>query len=169
MTANLVAADWIKRIADEERKRDAVRAREEEIADRKTRLVRLNGQRLVEDLRATVIRDIDAFRAEFPGGRTPHIVLETTESQPGFVVLNQAPAGVSLAVMPNLANATIKCRYRFTTTNGLPPREETVELVFTGAGEDALQIRHSGTGQLYPTADALSEFLLVPVFTGRPR
>jgi hypothetical protein len=41
--------------------------------------------------------------------------------------------------------------------------------VFADEGVATLQIRHHGTGQLFATADALSEFLLVPVFTGRPR
>jgi hypothetical protein len=30
-------------------------------------------------------------------------------------------------------------------------------------------MKHHGTGQVFVTADALSEFLLVPVLTGRPR
>jgi hypothetical protein len=30
-------------------------------------------------------------------------------------------------------------------------------------------MKHLGTGQVFATADALSEFLLGPVFTGRPR
>lgn len=169
MTAGVVVADWIKRIADDERKRDAVRAREAEIAARKAQLVRLNGQRLIDDLRVTVLRDVEAFRAEFPEGGTRQIVLEFTESGGGFVVSKPASPAVSLSVMPNLEGATIQCRYRFTTTNGLPPREDGLELVFVGDGGETLQIRHHGTGQLFPNPDALSEFLLVPVFTGRPR
>jgi len=38
MSTGVVAADWIKRIADDERKRDAVRVREEETAARKADL-----------------------------------------------------------------------------------------------------------------------------------
>jgi len=34
---------------------------------------------------------------------------------------------------------------------------------------DALLMKHRGTGEVFSTADALSEFLLVPVLTGRPR
>jgi hypothetical protein len=30
-------------------------------------------------------------------------------------------------------------------------------------------MKHHGTGQVFVTPDALSEFLLVPVLTGRPR
>jgi hypothetical protein len=58
-------------------------------------------------------------------------------------------------------------------TNGLPPREDRLELVFAGNGEndggETLQLKHHGTGQVFASADAISEYLLVPVFTGRPR
>jgi hypothetical protein len=36
-------------------------------------------------------------------------------------------------------------------------------------GSETLQLKHHETGQLFLTADALSEFLLTPVLTGRPR
>ena len=41
--------------------------------------------------------------------------------------------------------------------------------MFTGDAGDTLQIKHHGTGQVFATADALSEYLLAPVLTGRPR
>ena len=164
-----VVADWIKRIADDERKRDAVRLREEEMAARKAGLVRLNGRRLIDELRATVTRDVEAFRDEFPGDRARDIVLEATEPEGGFVVRKPASPAVSLTVAPHLEVAAMGCHYRFTPTNGLPPREDRFELVFTGDGGEPLQMKHHGTGQVFATADALSEFLLVPVFTGRPR
>jgi hypothetical protein len=169
--ATVSAAEWIKRIADDERRRDAVRAREAEIAARKLRLVNANGQRLIDELRTTVVRDVAAFRAEFDGDRQRQIDLEITESGGGFIVSKPAPPAVALEVIANLDSATIKCRYRFTTANGLPPREERLELVFAGDGKEteALQIRHNGTGQMFTSSDALSEFLLIPVFTGRPR
>lgn len=169
MIADVVVAEWIKRVADDERKRDAVRAREEEAAARKAQLVRLNGQGLIDEIRATIVRDVEAFRSEFPGEGTHRIVLEVTESAGGFVVSKPVPPAVALTVMPDLESATIKCRYRFTTANGLPPREDSLELVFAGDGGEALQIRHHETGRLFPTPEALSEFLLVPVFTGRRR
>jgi len=79
-----------------------------------------------------------------------------------------APA-VSLTVAPHLEAAAMGCHYRFTPTSGLPPREDRFELVFAGDGGETLQMKHPGTGKVFTTADALSEFLLVPVFTGRPR
>ena len=169
MSTGVVVADWIKRIADDERKRDAVRVREEETAARKADLVRLNGRRLIDELRATVTRDVEAFREEFAGDRVREIVLETMEPDGGFVVRRLAAPAVSLTVAPHLDAAVMGCHYRFTPRNGLPPREDRVELVFAGDGGETLQIKHHGTGQVFATADALSEFLLGPVFTGRPR
>jgi hypothetical protein len=163
-----VVAEWIKRIADEERRRDSVRVRDDETAARKADLVRRNGQRVIDELRAAVTRDVEAFRDEFKGDRARDIVVEATVPDGGFVVLKPAPAGASLTVTPNLETAAIACHYRFTLANGLPPREDRSDVVFAGDGE-TMQMKHNGTGQVFPTADALSEFLLVPVLTGRPR
>ena len=74
----MVVADWIKRIADDERKRDAVRVKEDEMTARKADLVRRNGQRLIDELRATVTRDVEAFRDEFAGDRARDIVVDST-------------------------------------------------------------------------------------------
>ena len=54
-------------------------------------------------------------------------------------------------------------------TNGLPPLEDRIDVTFAGEGTETLQLKHHGTGQVFATADALSEFLLTPVLTGRPR
>jgi hypothetical protein len=169
MTTSLAVADWIKRIAEDERQRDAARLKEDERLARKADLIRLNGRRLIDELRATVTRDVDAFRDEFAGDRTRDVVVEAVALDGGFVVRKPAPAAASLTVTPNLDAAAVGCHYRFTATNGLPPREERSDVIFAGDGSQTLQIRHHGTGQVFATADALSEFLLVPVLTGRPR
>ena len=100
---------------------------------------------------------------------TRDMAVEAATPDGAFVIRKPAPAAVSLTVTPNLQAATLACHYRFTLTNGLPPREDRIELTFAGDGGDILQIKHHGTGQVFATADALSEFLLVPVLTGRPR
>jgi hypothetical protein len=168
ISTSVAVPEWIKRIADEERKRDAVRAKEEETAARKSDLVRLNGRRLIDELRTTITRDLEAFRSEFPGDPARDVTLETTESG-GFVVRKLASPAVVLTVTPNLDAAAMACHFRFTLRNNLPPREDRIELVFAGDGAETLQVRHQGTGQVFATAEALSEFLLVPVLTGRPR
>src|SRR5258707_5837022 len=48
MSTSVAIADWIKRIADDERRRDAVRVKDDELAARKADVVRLNGRRLVD-------------------------------------------------------------------------------------------------------------------------
>jgi hypothetical protein len=169
MRTAVVVADWIKRLVDDERRRDAVRVREEEMTARKADLVRLNGRRLIDELRETVMRDVEAFRDEFAGDRARDIVLEVTEPEGGFVVRKPASPAVSLTVAPHLEAAAMGCHYRFMSTNGLPPREDCLELAFVGDGGETLQMEHPRTGRVFATADALSEFLLVPVFTGRPR
>jgi len=169
MNTSVDVADWIKRIADDERKRDAARVQEDEMAARKADVVRRNGRQLVDELRAAVTRDIQAFRQEFPGDRTRDVVVDTAVPNGGFVIRKPAPAGVLLTVTPNLEAATMVCDFRFTPTNALPPREDRVHVTFTGDGGESLQMKHLGTGQMFATVDSLSEFLLVPVLTGRPR
>jgi len=78
MITSVAVAEWIKRIAVDERQRDAVRLKEDEIAARKTDLIRRNGRQLLDDLRATVTRDTEAFRDEFPGDRAREVVVEAT-------------------------------------------------------------------------------------------
>jgi hypothetical protein len=169
MSTSVVVPDWIKRIADDERKRDAVRVREDEKTARKADLVRRNGRQLIDELRATVTRDIEAFRNEFRGDRARDIAVEATVPDGGFVVRKPAPTAVSLTVTPNLEAASMVCQYRFTLPDGLPPREDRIDVTFSGDGGEILLMKHHQTGQVFATADAFSEFLLVPVLTGRPR
>ena len=169
MSSSAAAADWIKRIADDERRRDTLRAREEEIAARKADSVLRDGRRLLDELRATVTRDVAAFREEFAGDPARDIVVEGTAVDGGFVVRKPSPAAVSVTVTPNLEAATMVCHFRFTLTNGLPPREDRIDVMFVGDGSEPLHMKHHGTGQVFASPDALSEFLLVPVLTGRPR
>src|SRR2546427_86285 len=65
MSSVVVIADWIKRVADDERKRDAMRLAEAEEVARKADLVRLHGRRLVDELQAAIRRDVESFRNEF--------------------------------------------------------------------------------------------------------
>ena len=169
MSATVVVADWIKRIADDERSRDSARVRADEVAAQHADLISRHGPRLVDELRTAVTRDLDAFRGEFPGDAARDIAVETTGADGGFVVRRPAPAAVSLTVVPNLAAAALVCRYRFTPANGLPPREDRSDVMLARNGGETLQMKDPGTGQVFHTADALSEFLLVPVLTARRR
>jgi hypothetical protein len=170
MTTTVAIADWIKRIADDERKRDAARVREDELAARKLDLVRMNGRRLVDELRGAIMNDVEAFRSEFPGDAARDIVIDGGSMDGGFVVRKPAPCGVILTVTPNLEGASMTCHYRFARAGGLPPLEDRIDVMFASdGGGDDLQMKHHKTGQIFAAAGAVSELLLVPVLTGRPR
>ena len=169
MTTSAVAADWVKRIADDERRRDAARVREDEAAARKADLIRRCGRGLLDELRAAVTRDVEAFRNEFAGDLAREVLVDVTAPHGGFVVCKPAPSAVSLTVAPNLEAAVLVCAYRFTLTDGLPAREDRVEVSFVDDGSETLRMKQLGTGRVFPNTDALSEFLLVSVLTGRPR
>lgn len=168
MSTTVAAAGWITKIADEERQRDAARAIEDEAIARKADLVRRTGRRIVDELRAAVARDVQSYRDEFPGDAARDIVVEAAGADGGFIVRKPAPSAASLTVTPK-PGAAIACHYRFSLPQGLPPLDDHIEVVWVDDGGEALQMKHGMTGQLFPTSDALSEFLLVPAVTGRPR
>lgn len=162
---------WVTRLADDERKRDDARLELTNAAARKADLVRAHGQRLIDELRSTVERDIESFKREFPGDEARDVFFEAVQPGGGFMARKPAliPT-VALRVVPKVEAASLSCEYRFTTANGLPPREDRFELMFASdAGDAGLHFKHLGTGQTFTNADALSEFLLVPVFLGRSR
>ena len=161
--------EWITRLAADERKRDDQRSRVADAAARKAELVRAHGRRLIDDLRTTVGRDLDTFRGEFPGDAAREMVFEATRDDGGFVVRKPAYPIAALSITPHLPDGSFSCEYRFTPSNGMPPREDRIEFLLTGDGADLLLAKHEGTGQVFASADALSEYLLVPVLTGRPR
>ncbi len=159
---------WITRLAEDERKRDEVRLRAAEVEARKAELVRVHGQRLFDELRATLARDIDSFRKEFPGDSPREIIFEAVQGGGGFAVRKPRSPTAILTVTPHLPKASISCEYQFTSTNGMPPREDRFDFIFTSVADGTLHIKQQSTAQVFTNADALSEYLLIPVFTGRP-
>ena len=160
---------WIIRLAEDERQRDVERLRAAEVETRKAEFVRVHGQRLVDELRTTLVRDIEAFRDEFPGDSSREIVFEDFQGGGGFVVRKPRRPTAFLTVTPQLATASISCEYQFPSTNGMPPREDRFDFIFISVADGRLHIKQLETGRLFTDADALSEYLLSPVFTGRPR
>ena len=169
MSTTVVVPDWIRRIVDDERSREAARVREDEVVAQKADLVRRHGRRLVDELRAAMARDLEAYRGEFPGDGPREMTMDATGADGGFVVRRPAPGAVSLMVTPNLEAASMVCQYRFTLGNGLPSRDDRVDVLFARDGDAILQLKNQATGQVFATADSLSEFLLVPVLTARRR
>ena len=168
MNPTAAAADWIRRLADDERRRDAMRVEQDERAARRAHLVQQNGRRLVDALHAAVTRDVEAFRQEFAGDRARAVTVEAEAADGGFAVRKPAPSDVVLTVAPKPDAGGMTCGYRFPQADGLPPREDRFEVTFLSDG-DGLQMKDLASGQAFATVDALSEFLLVPVFTGRRR
>jgi hypothetical protein len=158
MSTTVVVPDWIRRIVDDERSREAARVREDEVVAQKADLVRRHGRRLVDELRAAMTRDLEAYRGEFPGDGPREMTMDATGADGGFVVRR-----------PNLEAASMVCQYRFTLGNGLPSRDDRVDVLFARDGDAILQLKNQATGQVFATADSLSEFLLVPVLTARRR
>jgi len=169
MSTSVAVADWIRRIVDDERQRDTARARQTELAARKDDLVARHGRRLLDEVRAAVVRDAAAFRDEFAGDRSRDVAVDVGRTAGGFAVSKPPPSAVSLTVAANVDSASLICTYRFTTANGMPPREDCIHIMFEDDGGETLRMRHNGTGKTFASADDLSEFLLVPVLTGRPR
>jgi hypothetical protein len=162
-------ADWIKRVADAERQRDAARARLIELAARKDNLVARQGRRLLDDVRASVVRDAAAFRDEFAGDCSRDVAVDLGLSDGGFAVHKPKPSAVSLTVTASADSASLMCAYSFSPTEGMPPREDRIHIMFVDDGGETLRMKHNGTGKVFMSGDDLSEYLLVPVLTGRPR
>ncbi len=169
MSASVAVADWIRRIADDERQRDTARARQIELATRKDDLVARQGRLLLDEVRAAVVRDAGAFRDEFAGDRSRDVAVDLDLSSGGFTVRKPPPSAVSLTVTPNAHAASLMCSYTFTPAGGMPPREDRLHIMFVDDGGETLRMKHDGTGKMFASGDDLSEFLLVPVLTGRPR
>lgn len=168
--ANVTRA-WITQLADDERRRDALRAVELDAAAGRAELVRRHGRGLIGELHAAMTDDVEAFRNEFPGDRARELVIDPSETgaEGAFAVRKPGPPAVTLSVAPRWDAGSVSCRYCFTTNNGMPAREDRFDLVLTRDGADGARFKHQNSGQVFATADALSEYLLRPVFTGRPR
>jgi len=108
MSRTVPIADWIKRVADDERRRDEARATESETAARKAELIRGNGRRLVDELCAAVTRDVAAFRAEFTlaAGMPPRedrIEMLFTDNHNGTLQIKQRRTGQAFATADALS------------------------------------------------------------------
>ena len=159
---------WIGKLAEDERRRDEIRDREVRAVAQKVELVRRHGRLLIDELRATVTRDVAAFRLEFPDDPMRDVIIDE-ESEGGFSVRKGGTPSVALTVNPRWDAGLVSCRYRFMLNNGMPAREARLELVLAADGSDAAHFRHHDSGELFASVDALSAYLLTPVFTGRPR
>ena len=86
----------------------------------------------------------------------------------GFSVRRLEAPTAWMAIVLTAAGGLAVVRVLFTSANGKPPRRDLLDFVFTNAS-DTLQLKLHGTAQVFKDSDSLSEYLLVPVLTGRPR
>jgi hypothetical protein len=161
-------AEWVTRLADDERRRDEIKVRAKQAVDRRTDLVSQHGRRILDELRTTVVRDVEAFRREFPGDPVRAFLIEE-HVDGGFSVRRLEAPTASMAIVPTQALGSLSCEYLFTPANGMPPRRDLLDFVFTHTSDNTLQLKLQGTAQVFTHPDTLSEYLLVPVLTGRPR
>ena len=136
--------------------------------------MRVHDQRLLDTLRATVARDIEAFLdCEFPGdGARRGITLENSRTDGGLVVrpttrLPTATLNICARLDSDRRSGTDTVASR---RDGLAAsRGSHRGLVFIGDGDQSLVIEAPRHRTVFANADNLSEYLLLPVFTGRPR
>ena len=169
MSTGVEVAGWIKRVADDERSRDAAHVEQATLAARRADLAGQRRRRLIDDLRSAMVRDTGAFRGEFAGDAARDVVVGVARADGAFSVTKPAPSAASLSMTPKPDEGILTCTYLFARPDGLPPREDHVQIVFADTGDEALTMQHYGTGRTFAGCDDLSEFLLVPVLTGRPR
>jgi hypothetical protein len=151
--------DWIDALGSEEEKR---RKSEEIHTQSQFRRAEIIGQKkdaLWASLMAVINRDVDKFRTMFKGRRS----VDLTTISPLGIRLFKSPYPTVLMdaeIPPN--GTSIKVSYS-RTFNQISPMErvdETFELTLDRS--DDLVIAHNG--RVFPNLDAVSRFLLEPVF-----
>ncbi len=118
MSTSVVVADWIKRVADDERKRDAVRVREEEMAARKADLVASTvGDSLTNSVRRSrVISRPSGTSLQETARATLSWKRRSPKAGSWFLRRNLRP---SSSRSPDLEAAAMGCHDRFMRTNEL--------------------------------------------------
>ena len=159
--------EWIARLTVEQRGRDAVAASARHTAARDAALVTAHGPQLLESLAMIVSSDVARFGEEFPDDPVHHMAVDLA-ADGGFEVRRTAYPTVALNVTPQWTSGVVACRYRFKPSADLPVREDRFALGVSPLGDEAC-FKHQGSGEGFASLPALSEYLLTPVFTGRPR
>ena len=159
------AAEWVTRFVDEERQREQGRRSEERTAAARTHASREHLTDLMDSLRDRVARDVEAFDRQLPDR---FVTLEDNPPGGGFIVRRARYPEARLTVEPHPETGTFRVHYVFSSETGIvaPPMRE----VFVG-GDSLRDLRFVDTDEpaLWRSISELSEYLLMPVFSGRPR
>lgn len=157
--------DWVTHFAEEERQRDRARSREAVAAAQQIENAEFHLRNLVDLLGARVALDVEAFAREFP---ERELAFEENPLDGGFTVRRGHYPDVRLTVEPNMNAGSIVVEYVFASQTGtLAPNPKILEL--GGHASGSLHFRDEPGQHAFRTIGQLSEYLLVPVFTGRPR
>jgi hypothetical protein len=156
--------DWVAHFVEEERHRERVQSREAASVAQQAENNVAHVRTLMDLLRARLLGDAEAFAKAFPDRKI------SQEDHPGgaLTVRRGHYPEVRLTVEPNPNAGTITVDYVFTSQSGvLTPKPMVLELAGDPAGRP--DFRDDAGQHAFRTIAQLSEHLLVPVFTGRPR
>ena len=156
--------DWVPHFFEEERHRERLQSREAASALQRAENNAAHVRTLMDLLRARMSGDIEAFAKAFPDRKI------SQEEHPGggFTMRRGHYPEVRLTVEPNPNAGTLTVDYVFASQSGvLTPKPMFLELADHPAGRP--HFRDDGGQHAFRTIAQLSEYLLVPVFTGRPR
>jgi hypothetical protein len=155
---------WVARLAEEERRKDQAHRRDEAGAVHHAEAVRFHLQCLMAALKDRVARDVEAFAREFPERR---ISFEECTLDDGFAVRRDCYPEAHVTVTPNLHDGSLRVQYLFASADGLSA-PKLLELVPDGERGFAVHVKESQEQSL-GGIEQLSEYLLVPLFTGHAR
>lgn len=151
--------DWIDALGSDEEQRRKSEAERTHSQFHRAEIIRLKRSALWESLMAVINRDVEKFRATFKGRRSVEM---TTVSELGIRLFKSPYPTVLMDAEIPPHGTSIKVSYS-RTFNQISPMErvdETFEL--TVDRSDNLVIAHNG--RVFPNMDAVSRFLLEPVF-----
>jgi len=115
-------------------------------------------------LKDRVARDVEAFDRELPERR---VSFEECAFDEGFSVRRDSYPEAHMTVTPNPQDGSIRVQYLFASADGLSA-PKLMELVPDGEQGFAVHMRDHWK-QAFGTIEQLSEYLLVPLFTGDSR
>jgi hypothetical protein len=156
--------DWVSRFAAEERTREEAESRASAKAADRLQTMRFHVRTQLDLLDARVAQDVQAFAREFP----ERAVTMEKLSEGGFRVHRDHYPHVTLTVEPHWDTASLHASYVFVSQAGkVAPKPIVLELdERSGQGS---HFWHDAGQHTFRSLEQLSEYLLVPVFTGRPR
>jgi len=157
--------DWVRHFAEEERQRERAHSRDVAATVQRIENIEFHLRSVIDSLRDRMARDVEVFARDFP---ERGLAFEQNLLDGGFTVRRGHYPDVRLTVEPNLSAGTITVNYVFASQTGtLAPKPKVLDL--GGLTIDTLHLRDESGQHAFRTIGQLSEYLLVPVFTGRYR